>query len=208
MQNILQLYVPDGHFDVDPTYSKGQFYADGTVPQPVLKYDISPQVDGVLQADCRHLPLEEASIDSIMFDPPFLATTGPSLLRDDDNNKINKRFGVYPSERELHRMYYESIQEFWRILHPGGILIFKCQDKVSSGKQYMSHVYVMNMAEQIGFYTVDLFVLLAKNRLVAQWQKKQKHSRKYHSYFWVFQKPQKEAKMSWRKIQEIMEVAE
>ena len=41
-----------------------------------------------------------------------------------------------------------------------GILIFKCQDKVSSGKQYMSHVFIINEAEKLGFYTKDLFILL------------------------------------------------
>ena len=71
----------------------------------------------------------------------------------------------------------------------GGILIFKCQDKVSSGKQYMSHVFIVNTAVETGFYPKDLFVLLAKNRLVADWQaRNQKHSRKFHCYFIVFQK--------------------
>lgn len=72
-----------------------------------------------------------------MFDPPFLATTGPSLRKNDDSNIIAKRFGTYKNEIELHQMYFDSMKEFYRILKPGGILIVKCQDKVSSGKQYM-----------------------------------------------------------------------
>lgn len=106
-----------------------------------------------------------------MFDPPFLATTGPSLNSNENNNLINKRFGVYPNEKELHQMYLDALKEFWRILSPDGILIFKCQDKVSSGKQYMTHNYIINMAEEIGFYSLDLFVLGVENRLVADWQK-------------------------------------
>ena len=125
----------------------------------------------------------------MMFDPPFLATTGKSLRVDDSSNKINKRFGVYPSEKELHQFYIDSMEEAYRILKDDGILIFKCQDKVSSGKQYMSHVFIMDEAVKIGFYPKDLFILLAKNRLVADWQlKNQKNARKFHSYFWVFQK--------------------
>jgi len=70
-----------------------------------------------------------------------------------------------------------------------GILIFKCQDKVSSGKQYFSHNFIMNEAEKIGYYTKDMFILLAKNRIVADWQlKNQKNARKFHSYFLVFEK--------------------
>lgn len=124
-----------------------------------------------------------------MFDPPFLSTTGKSLLKDDDSNKINKRFGVYPNEIELHQFYIDSMKEAHRILRDDGILIFKCQDKFSRHDQYMSHVFIMNEAVKIGFYSQDLFILLAKIRLVADWQaKNQKHARKYHCYFWVFRK--------------------
>ena len=128
-----------------------------------------------------------------MFDPPFLATTGKSLYENKENNIINKRFGVYPSESELHQFYVDSLLEAYRVLSNNGVLIFKCQDKISSGKQYISHCFIYNAAVRIGFYPKDLFILLSKNRLVADWQlKNQKNARKFHSYFWVFQKSNKE----------------
>ena len=97
--------------------------------------------------------------------------------------------GVYPSEKELHEFYYDSLKEFYRLLKNDGILIFKCQDKISSGKQYLSHIFICNKAIEVGFYPEDLFILLAKNRLIAEWQlKNQKHARKFHSYFYVFKK--------------------
>ena len=186
---ILDLHVPSHHIDCDPTYSKGNFYNNTGIEQPQYKFDILPQTDGVEYGDSRNLPLMDRSINCMMFDPPFLATTGKSLKTDNDSNKINKRFGVYPSEKELHRFYINSMKEAYRILKDDGILIFKCQDKVSSGKQYMSHVFVMNEAVKIGFYPKDLFILLAKNRLIADWQlNNQKNARKFHSYFWIFQK--------------------
>ena len=124
-----------------------------------------------------------------MFDPPFLATTGKSLESKDYNNIIAKRFSVFSSEKELYKFYIDSMAEFYRILKNDGILVFKCQDKISSGKQYMSHVFIMNEAVKLGFYPIDLFILLSKNRLVADWQlNNQKHARKFHCYFWVFQK--------------------
>lgn len=185
---ILQLHCPSGRIDCDPTYSKGVFY-QGSITPPDLKFDINPQVSGVEAASADALPLADCSLDTIMFDPPFLATTGPSLRQDDGSNRINKRFGVFASEVELHAFYARALAEFHRILRPGGVLIFKCQDKVSSGKQYLSHVFVINQAEATGFYSLDLFILLAKQRIVADWQKaNQKHARKFHSYFLVFRK--------------------
>ena len=186
---ILDLHVPQHYIDCDPTYSKGNFYNNTGIEHPKYRYDILPQCEGVEYGDSRNLPLASESINCMMFDPPFLATTGKSLFTDDDGNKINKRFGVYPNEKVLHQFYIDSLKESYRVLTNNGILIFKCQDKISSGKQYMSHVFIMNEAVKIGFYPKDLFILLAKNRLVADWQaKNQKNARKYHSYFWVFEK--------------------
>lgn len=191
IKDIIALYIPSGKIDCDPTFSKGNFYNNDIVIRPKYCYDINP-IDGVEYSDCRRLPLAEESIDSIMFDPPFLATTGKSLTEDNDSNKIAKRFGVYSNEKELHQFYLDSMVEFYRVLKNKGILIFKCQDKISSGKQYLSHVFIINKAIEIGFYPKDIFILLAKNRIAADWQvKNQKHARKFHSYFIVFEKNNK-----------------
>lgn len=189
---ILELHVPDKKIDCDCTYSKGNFYKNTGVNPPELKFDLFPQTPDTIEADARNLPLADSSIDCLMFDPPFLATTGASLKKEDESNKINKRFGVFPNEISLHEFYVDSIIEANRILKDNGIYIFKCQDKVSSGKQYMSHCFVHDVAISNGFIAKDLFILLANNRIVANWQLvNQKNARKFHSYFWVFQKSNK-----------------
>ena len=185
LQWIISLYVETGRFDVDPTFSTGGFYRK--IPPTKLCYDLMPQRDSVVQADCRNLPLQSGSISSIIIDLPFLATTGKSLAGN-TGNIINHRFSVAKSEQELAALYEAAIREANRVLCPGGILVFKCQDKVSSGKQYMMHCNVYQWAILQGFEVLDLFVLLARSRLVANWQRNQKHARKYHCYFWVFRK--------------------
>lgn len=189
IQNIIQLYIPQGKIDADVTYSKGVFYKNGNIQEPQYKFDISPQTVDTVQADCRNLPLPDNSINSLMFDPPFLATSGKSLSTQENNNLMLRRFGCYNNEKELHKFYQDSLKEFNRVLINNGILIVKCQDKISSGKQYLSHVFIINQAIEQGFYPEDIFILLAKSRIVADWQlKNQKHARKFHSYFIVFRK--------------------
>lgn len=189
IKSIIDLHVEGEVIELDPTFSKGNFYKNTGIPMPLSAFDISPKFDWVKKSCATRLPIADESISSIMFDPPFLATKGKSLKAGDNSNLMAKRFSVFPTEKELHSFYIKSLSEFYRVLKPNGILIFKCQDKVSSGKQYFSHVMIHNWASEIGFYAKDLYVLLAKNRIVAKWQlKNQKHARKFHSYFWVFQK--------------------
>ena len=186
---ILQLHC-ETDIELDPTYSVGGFYKQG-IKQPKFKFDIMPRKPGVVKAFAENLPIKDSTINTMIFDPPFLATKGKSLdcPLHSGQNKTVRRFGWYPSEKELFDFYSCSLSEFNRVLRPGGILIFKCQDKVSSGKQYFTHAFIMREAEKIGFYIKDLFVLLAKSRLVADWQlKNQQHARKFHAYFLVLQK--------------------
>lgn len=191
INNIIELHIGSGVIDCDPTYSTGVFYKKNKIKDPKLKFDIKPQVDGVSMADSRSLPIDDNSIGSIMFDPPFVVSKGPSLKENKKgSNIISSRFSSYESIKQLWGYYKDSISEFYRVLKPEGILIFKCQDTVSGGKNYFSHVYVMNKALDVGFYPKDLFILNAKTRLISGNMKNQKHARKYHSYFWVFQKKQ------------------
>jgi tRNA G10 N-methylase Trm11 len=185
---ILKLHCKGHRIDLDPTYSTGGFYKKG-VTQPRFCFDIDPKVPGVTKADAAWLPLRDESMRVIIFDPPFLATTGPSLKKKNKSNRLNKRFGVFPNEPSLFKFYEDAIKELYRVCEDDGILIFKCQDKVSSGKQYFSHCFIYNKAVEAGWYAKDLFVLLAKHRLIADWQKvNQKHARKHHCYYFVFEK--------------------
>lgn len=190
---ILSLHAPGG-IELDCTYSKGVFYR-GAVDTPSLRFDISPQVEGVLQACSTSLPVGSGSVSCSMFDPPFLATTGPSLKKRNGSNLIANRFSVFPSEPTLHEFYRLSLEELYRVTAKKGVLIFKCQDKVSSGKQYFSHCWIWMKAQEIGWYAKDLMILRAKSRMVPEWQRRnQIHARKFHSYFWVFEKISKRPK--------------
>lgn len=189
IKNILTLHCEGKDIDCDPTYSKGNFYKKTGINEPRYKFDILPLVEGVEEADCRKLPLEDNSVEVVMFDPPFIISKGPSLKTDKKgSNIISSRFSSFESYVELLKMYGESIEEMHRILKKGGHLIFKCQDQVSGGKQYFVHLAVNWMAESQGFYPKDLFILVAKNRISSGKWKIQRHARKHHCYFWVFKK--------------------
>lgn len=181
LNSIIYLYCPHG-FDIDPTYSKGNFYKD--VPEPKHKLDLSPQSEGVKEADSRQLPFPASSVGSIIFDPPFIGGS----QRNGKPGIIKERFGCYKNVPLLWKYYRDSMDEFHRILKPEGVLVFKCQDTIENSKQYLSHIEIITYAYSIGFYPLDLFVLIASNRLMSPSQAIQQHARKFHSYFLIFRK--------------------
>jgi len=183
------LYLKDG-IEVDPTYSKGVFYKKGNIAQPKMKFDLYPQTKDTVKASAENLPLKDRSVQSIMFDPPFMAgfTTKNKKGQTRTTGIMGERFHGFRYVTDLWKWYDECLREFSRILANKGILIFKCQDTVSSGKNWFSHCFVMERAIHHGFYPKDMFVLTAKNRIIGKNHKVQRHARKFHSYFWVFEK--------------------
>jgi len=180
--NIIKLHNNGQPFDLDPTYSLGQIWLG--LPQPHHKFDLQPQVADCRQADARALPFDDQFLNSIMFDPPFLIKSGRT-------GKIQNRFGTYLNYKTLIQFYREALTEFWRILKPNGILAFKCQDFVSGGQQHWTHFQIFNDATTIGYRLKDLFVLTRPNVLWSPNMKNQRHARKNHCYYLVFQKPKR-----------------
>jgi len=117
-----------------------------------------------------------------MVDPPFMARTGPGA-------SLKELFGeVVGTIESLWKLYEDIMIEVYRILRPEGWLIVKCQDGVLSGQNNFTHCALYDRAKKIGYKPVDLFILLAKHRMMHPKHKRQIHARKFHSYFWIFQK--------------------
>ena len=186
IRDIIALHCPKG-IQLDPTYSKGVFYKGAKDLEPAQKFDLHPQTNDTMQGTADNLPHKDNEIYSIMFDPPFMV----GFTKQNPTGVMGERFHGFKYITELWSWYEKCLFEFYRILKNKGVLIFKCQDTVSSGKQYLTHNYVINKAEKIGFYCKDLFILTAKNRLIGHNHHNQKHARKYHSYFLVFVKNKK-----------------
>lgn len=182
---IQRLHCPRG-FDCDVTYGSGQFYKN--ITPPALKFDISPQVQGVKKACSTDLPLAGSSIGSLVFDPPFL--TYVRAGRNGNGNMIMaKAFSGYWRYDELEEHYQHSISEAYRVLKHGGVMVFKCQDIIHNHRMHCTHARVIQMAELEGFRLLDLFVLTASHRLPSPNRRgTQKHARIFHSYFLVLAK--------------------
>jgi hypothetical protein len=182
LRGIMKLYCPDG-FDCDMTYGNGQFWKN--LSQPKYKFDIDPQVAGVEKACSTKLPLASEALGSVVFDPPFL--TYVRAKREGNGSMIMaNRFAGYWRYDELEEHYRDTLREAYRVLKPGGVMVFKCQDIIHNHRMHCTHAKVISWAETEGFRLEDLFVLPAKHRLPSPNRAgTQKHARIFHSYFLV-----------------------
>lgn len=65
INDILHLHNGGEGIDVDVTYSKGVFYKDGVVKEPIHKFELTPQTDDTIQASSDNIPLEDSSVKCI-----------------------------------------------------------------------------------------------------------------------------------------------
>lgn len=190
INDILYLHNNGNPIDLDVTYSKGVFYKNGVVKEPIYKTDKYPQTEDTIQAESTNLPFENEQFNCIMFDPPFMVGGKTYKENKEGSSIILKRFSIYHSYDELKDHYYNTLKELYRVLKQGGIVIMKLQNTISSGKQHMTHFFTVKSAIELGYYVQDEFILESKSKMTSfggRW-KKQQHAMKYHSYFLVLRK--------------------
>ena len=184
LNNILKLHLPDNTngYDCDFCYSKGNFYKNGVVPMPRLKYDKHPQVEGVLPLEDAE-KLEDGSLNSIVIDPPFLILQ-PQWLK---NSKVKERFDSFDTMEDAEQANKYLLKLAWAKLKNKGILVFKTMDIRAENRNIWMSYYVQQWASEIGFELIDTFILIAPSKILNRGMH-QKVARKYHSYFLVFKK--------------------
>lgn len=191
---ILDMHVKDGSKIADVTYGRGTFGKR----VDMTKYVMTP-TDLKTGVDCRNLPYEDAEMDCVVFDPPYMSgffrpksTLAMGGEYDDFRQRYSTASGVEFEGRFYHAgvldLYFTAGLEAKRVLRDGGTFIVKCQDEVNNHKQHLTHIEIVNQYAACGFYCKDLFVVVRKDTPSISRLNKQQHARKNHSYFLVFVK--------------------
>ena len=184
---IIKLHVEGDAFEVDVTYGNGVFYKKG-LPQPTHRFDIDPTLSNTTKTcSSDNTGLADASINSVIFDPPFLTYIRKQRVGN-SSMVMAKRFSGYWHVDELIKHYQATLVEAARILKHKGIMVIKCQDIVHNHKLFCTHAHILNWAAS-SFRLKDLFIQAATHRMPAPNRKgTQKHARVYHSFWLVLQR--------------------
>ena len=173
-------------FDADLTFGNGQFWKN--IEKPVFRFDIDDTLNDLTSAcSSTQTPLNDKSVSSVMFDPPFLTYVRQG--REGNGRMImSNRFSGYWRYDELAEHYQQTAKEAARVIKKGGIFVVKCQDIIHNHKMHCTHVNMIQWCSE-WFRLKDLFVLPAKHRLPSPNRAgTQKHARIFHSYFLVFER--------------------
>ena len=181
LKAILKIHVNAPTFDYDPMFFKGNFYKE--IPKPKFIYDINPVMDGCKKQDARVTAFENMYFKSMILDPPFMF----GIHGQSDKYYASQTHGIYKDFAELEEAYKAFFWEAHRILDRKGILVFKCQDYTDSITT-ITHAHVWQWAIEAEFYPKDLAILHLPKNKVANHKLTQRHLRKHHSYFWVFER--------------------
>ncbi|WP_315076255.1 DNA methyltransferase [uncultured Clostridium sp.] len=175
IKSVAELYFNEGDKIADVTYGKGVFWRE----IDLSKYEVVG-TDLKTGTDFRDLPYKDNSFNHSVIDPPYARITNLKGMVDCYNTT---RFTTH---EEIIKLYEDGLKELVRITKEDGYILCKCQDEICGGKQRWSHIEILDIANKLGLYAKDLFILVNSSK--PKPIHKQQHARKTHSYLWIFQK--------------------
>lgn len=183
MAAVAQLWIKPDDVVADVTYGEGLFWTRYR-PEHLIAHD-KYTLDGV---DFCRLPEETASVDVVVFDPPYVSKGG----RDTSGiPEMDSRYGLQGAPRTpalLVDLIAKGMTEADRVLRPGGCLLVKTMDYVSSGRMVWGRRSVVTVAtDLLGMEQVDEFVHHSGTGPQPK-GRRQVHSRRAHSFLVVFEK--------------------
>lgn len=185
--DVARLYLADGDVVADVTYSTGRFWKKTDISRyKFLASDLMPYVRGTLAADFHKLPYRAGTVDALIFDPPYIHSPGKGMLATRYNGRETTTAN---SHAGIMQLYQDGMTEANRVLRDGGQLWVKCKDTIASERQRWSHIEIFEMADKLGMYARDLFLLVSPaptTVTTGRWSR-QIHARKVQSYLWIFE---------------------
>ncbi len=185
LKDIFEMHIKEDYIDCDLTYSIGNFYKKSGLPEPNNKFDKypNPKYPDVL-------PLEEVDnlpdgcFSSIIVDPPFVIREKKEGV---SNGKTVDRFGGYKDYNDLIESNRWLIATAGRLLKEEGILVYKIQDTVSSGRQVWTHTKIEQFAADNHLEPVEMYLCDNQSNMSIK-EGVQKHARKAFSFIYTFVK--------------------
>lgn len=171
---------------LDCTYNTGKMWKG--LSYDVVRMDINPELDVDVVGDFTAIPLEDASFDCIVFDPPHLPTNAASK----NSSKIyEKTYGITDKGEgregdNVSDMFKPFLIEAKRVLKKDGIVLAKLADIIHNHRYQWHQVDFIQAVREVGMTACDMMVKCDPNagKLTSSKWKNVRHLRRSHCY-WI-----------------------
>lgn len=175
-------YLRDEDHVVDPTHGRGTWWKAWR-PEKLTTHN--RKKDG---SDFRSLPYPDGTFDAAAFDPAYVAKGGRATS---GIKEMDSRYGQDDAPRTpalLQELIDDGLTEMHRIVKPGGIVLCKCKDYISSGRLWLGTHHTLTHALSLGFECVDRLEHLSGTGPQPR-GRRQMHARRNLSTLLVLRKP-------------------
>ena len=176
-------YIRDDDCCIDLTYGKGTWWKRYR-PTLLATNDIDDTTKAEYHDDFRATKWFDDNFDVVAFDPPYISPGGRKTSTIDLDRYGQRTMPKNPTETQ--NLINDGLTEAARICKPGGIVLCKCANYISSGN-YWPGVFLTWWFARAKLDIIDQFILVGKPG--PQSQKRQVHSRNNYSVLLVFRKP-------------------
>lgn len=180
-------YLRKEWLTLDPTYGKGNWWTKWE-PDLLVKSDINPQAPCMDPADFTSLPYATNAFDVVTFDPPYVCIGGRKTGSMQDMHAAYGMTDAPKSPAELQALINAGLAECRRVVKPGGLILVKMQDYISSGKFWNGTYRTQRWAEYLFLETIDRLEHVAKAPRPQPAGRRQVHARRNLSTLLVLQK--------------------
>lgn len=178
---------------LDATFGRGNWWKKAR-PTILWAQDLRempepwPDVQYLAGIDFRHQPWDDDAFDACAFDPPYVCVGGRATTGTPD---MHDRYGMTDaprSPRALQDVIDEGLAECARVTKPGGHLLVKVQDYVSSGSLWPGTFYTTQRALDLGLVVLDRLEMIGSPRPQPP-GRRQVHARRNLSTLLVLKRP-------------------
>jgi hypothetical protein len=154
--------------------------------QGVVGLDINPGSLAKIHADSsERIPLEDASVDYAVFDPPYLYGRTSRKIHERPNSKWQHQHSRNDSPAAFSARASGTARELYRVIGERGKAVVKVADARLDGRLIRNGRLIEEAFEGVGFVLIDHLVYVRLGTGIF----KSKTTQAAHGYFLVFERP-------------------
>lgn len=205
--DVCALHAPNARRVLDLTYGRGVWWKRF---QPAELHAVMPRKNWTprteqlfrerqwvehVDVDFRAISEDLVGFDLVGFDPPYVSTGGRATSTVEE---FNDRYGLVDATstpRGLHEHNVEGLRCAVSACRPGGVILVKCMDYISSGKPQKASRWMFDAAIDLGLEELGTFFHIRAaggmqpTKNIDGSKRRQVHARNNLSFLFAFSKP-------------------